>query len=209
MNTFEVEVYIDLKHPDLFRKFFQKECYEPFLRDVMNQFAFFNRDIEIIESQSNGEYDYISRSSGQMYEATLLISPDIVKALFQNKNIWQSPEFAQWIYKECKQNLVDALVKKKNKNSIILFNIFPIRHPRFSGGVFKQFASDGWDMISKEVISENHSLVHEKDVYLISYNHEDNFLLKQLYPRYHVNQFIPFYDKDDVFPLRIKSLKLM
>ena len=44
------EIQIDLKSPVEFHKFLQKECYEEFLLDILNQFKTFNHDFVKIEN---------------------------------------------------------------------------------------------------------------------------------------------------------------
>lgn len=198
----------DIKSQREFRQFLQKETYEPFLRDLMNRLKAFNQDIMQINEQSHGEYDYISESTGELFEATLLITPEIVNELFKNTGIWNSEKFSNWIYNDAKINIIERLKKKKNKNSIIIFNIFPMRNPRFSNGIYAQFASDGWDIFINEICNEHHDFLNDKKFYLISYNHDDTFLFKQLFPETFYNEFIAFYDEKDVFPIRVKNLKI-
>lgn len=202
-----INVYLelDIRHPDYFRYFLQKQNYELFLLDLLKQFKTFPVDLEIIKEQSKSEYDYISKTTNETYEATLILSNDIVKELIKSPTFWETDVFSTWLFKKAKDNLIERLSKKSNKNSIILFNIFPMRHPRFSQGVFTQFASDPWDIFMNEISNDNKELISDKNIYLVSYNQEDNFLLKYLYPHYHPNIFIDFYDERDVFPLRVKK----
>ncbi|HPV42480.1 MAG TPA: hypothetical protein PKX40_14980 [Spirochaetota bacterium] len=156
-------IKLHVKSPEEFKNFLQKECYERFLLDLINRSKLFNNDIIQIESQSRGEYDYISKSSGELYEATLIITERIVNEIIKNPQIWKEEEFAKWIYDEANDNIIQRLKKKKNKNNIILFNIFPMRNPRHNNSIYSKFASDGWDRIINDIISKHPSLIKKNN----------------------------------------------
>ena len=78
-----------------------------------------------------------------------------------------------------------------------------MRNPRWNSGVFAQFASDGWDICMKNVNLDCIELLEKKKIFLISYNSDDTFLFKQLFPKQSFNEFIPFTDELDVFPFRV------
>lgn len=204
-NQIKVEVYTKFRSPEHLRNFLQKENYEEFLKDLLIRFKYFPDDLELIQNQANAEYDFYSRSLNQSYEATLLVNNIIIHEIIKNPNIWQTHQFMNWVYAEARQDIIDRLTDKKNKNNVILFNIFPLRRNRFQGGVFMQFAADGWDLLMDDIRSSNNDLVLGKNIYLVSYNFDDSFLLKQLNPQILLNEFIPFYDKLDIYPIRVSK----
>jgi hypothetical protein len=194
---------IEFGSPQKFHDFLNNKVHESFLLYLLNQFKFFNHDIVPILTQSHGEYDFYSNSTSEQFEATLLLKKNIVEELISNPRIYYSDKFTKWITKETQENLIERLKKKNRKNSIILFNIFPMRHPRISDGIHSLFASDGWDLNIRNILEESIELVKGITIYLVSYNHDDKFLLKQLHP-YFFNEFIPFSDPKDIFPIRVK-----
>ncbi len=204
----EITYTLEIKSAEDFRKFVQRGVYEPFLLDLLNRFHTFHHDFAMIDEQYCGQCDYIEKSSGEMFEATLVISSEVVKKIFIEPGYYSHPCFSRWIYLDGKKNLVESLERKEKKKNLFLFNIFPMRNPRPFGGVHSYIASDGWDIIINELISERRDLLENKKVFLISYNPNDKFLLKQLYPDIFLNEFIEFYDEKDVFPLRVKNVAL-
>jgi hypothetical protein len=206
-NKIEVEIYTQFRSPEHLRNFLQKDNYEKFLKDLLIQFNHFPDDLELVKNQANAEYDYYSSSLNQSYEATLLVNNIIIREIIENPEVWQTEEFMNWVYAEAKQDIIDRLNDKRNKNNIILFNIFPLRRNRFQGGIFMQFAADGWDLLMDDIRSSRSDLVLEKTIYLVSYNFDDSFLLKQLNPKILLNEFIPFSDKSDIYPIRVSEFK--
>lgn len=204
----EVKFNTEIRSPEDFKSFFQKEKYENFLKDLLNRSKYFPQDIEIIKDQSNSEYDYYSKSINQSFEATLLANNKLIQEIIKNPDVWYTQEFSSWIIGEAKKDIIQSLDRKKNKNNIIIFNIFPMGLNRLQVGTFDKFALDDWDLLMIEIKSENSDLVSNKNIYLVSYNFDDTFLLKQLNPDKFLNENIPFYDRKNIFPIRIKKFEI-
>lgn len=216
MEKIQTEIALDLGTFAEFHKFIQSDIYESFLLDLLNKS---NKLANIWghvskHNQSNGEADF--KSKNEKYsdaEATLLLDNNFInniRKVNSVKKYIESKEFSDWVYEKVEETIIKALDRKNKREIIILFNIFPMQslYSRFSAGVFMQFAADGLDLFINSLIKENLDLLKNKEIFIVSYNMEGNFLLKQLYPLEY-NEFIPFYDARGVFPLKVKNMKIV
>lgn len=138
----------------------------------------------------------------------MLLDVNTVNKLRKDPNCWMDYDFAKWLNCEIEKNIMDRLEKKKNKRNIFLFNLFPMRSIKFEKSIYLQFETDIWD-ISIESIREKYPwLIEDKNVILLTYNIENNFLIRDLISRdvYHKNEYIEFGVKDDVFPIRVTNM---
>lgn len=209
-NHIETQCIAEMKPANTFHSFMQKDCYEKFLLELLNKSKAFKGAFKMIKSQSNSESDYFSETFGEL-EATLLINDTIVKKISFTPQYINSKDFSKWIYKETTNDIIKCVKKKKSKKNVVLFNIFPMRYSRLaSEGVYQRFACDDWDIAMNEAILKinNSSLTDSKNIFILSYNQDDTFLLKRLYPQTPDYEFIPFADPLGVFPVRIKDFRL-
>ena len=105
------------------------DIYENFLMDILNNSNLFNR-LEHIpkDKQNDGEDDFKElNEKGKIiktYEATMLTSSKIVKSIIYNNGI--PKEYIDFIRSEIVKVYIERLNKKKKKENIIIFNIYPI-----------------------------------------------------------------------------------
>jgi hypothetical protein len=59
----------------------------------------------------------------------------------------------------------------------------------------------------RDIINKQPSLLLNKYIYLISYNFDDKFLLKQLYPNKFLNLSTFFHEKESIFPLKAYGIE--
>jgi len=186
----ELNTLTRLKSEEIFRKFIQKQNYEPFLLKVLNASKLFPNDLELIKSQDKGESDFYSNNENICYEATLLMDSNIAYNISNNIEYLKTDEFFDWIKGSILQTFKTRLIKKQSKSNIILFNIFPMRFPVLRGGVTMQFFRDDWDNLIDEIYNSNPELVELKDIFIVSMNYDNSFFVKQLRENYYIKRFV-------------------
>lgn len=205
MGTIEYSFFVTLKSANIFKEFIQKQNYEAFLLEVIKKSGLLQSDLELVLKQDEGEADYFSPSTGEYYEATLIIDNYIVPKIIKDVNYVKTKDFEKWISDEIYKNVVDALERKKNRNNIILFNIFPMRYSGRYDGIFSQFCNDEWDsLISK--IAQTTLDKKNKKIFLVSFNFDNHFLVKQLIENKYFRKYIEIDFQQINFPFEVFDL---
>ena len=181
--------------------------------DILNNSNLFNR-LEHIpkDKQNDGEDDFKElNEKGKIiktYEATLLTSSKIVKSIIYNNGI--PKEYIDFIRSEIVKVYIERLNKKKKKENIIIFNIYPIKENKNRESVFEIIlnANDMWVRNYKKFSRKNKNN-KIKNLYIVSLNtnyiSKNNFYVKQVLNEGKIVNKIDFVDKFDLEKLPFQS----
>lgn len=179
----EIQTLTGFKSVEHVVNFVKKETYEPFLLYIINKSKFFGEEneLELIREQSNKENDFISRKTGQTYEATLLLNDVIIPEILKTKEkYFDSDNFRKWVNIEIKETIKDRLNGKIDDKNIILFNPFPFMFNRIENGICSIIARDNAEMYINEIEQENQELIRNKNIYLISFTFEEKIYIRKM-----------------------------
>lgn len=197
---------MNIKSKELFHTFIKRKTYETFLLDLINNNDYFkDKKFKIIEPQPNGEYDFICVDDNEIkYEATLLLNDKITKELTKDLSAFGSSEFGNFVYYELENTLITRLEKKKKKQNIIVFNIYPFREIYFKRSILLKFAEDKWDFMIENIEINKKYLIEGKKIILVTFTTNNEFLIRELYPNNSAfNKYVTSKFNKDIFPFEI------
>lgn len=189
------------------------DIYEKFLMDILNNSNFFKRLEHIPKDKQNDGEDDFKELNGEgkiikTYEATLLTSSKIVESIFYNNGI--PKEYINFIRSEIVKVYLNRLNKKKEKENIIIFNIYPIKENKIRESVFEIIlnANDMWIQNYKKFLRENIDN-KIKNLFIVSlntnYRSKNNFYVKQILNDGEIVNKITFVDEFDLEKLPFQS----
>lgn len=188
------------------KRFVNKEVYEKFLLFLLKQINEYKNLISI-ENQSNSEDDFMDLQCNQSYETTLLINNSILSKVINNEEYLFSEKLYNQRMNDTISCFIDTLERKAHKRgNLILFNIFPDLCPKFQKSNIDIIFRDKIDEIIKKILKNRKELLQDR-ICLVSFNIDNSFYYRQLYPQKLGLCFIKEYNYE-IFPFICESIRL-